>query len=224
MQYRKLTNEEIAAAANEIKASVTAEQWRSFIKSIYGNEASTAIIESTSEYNDEGYSTEISDITVRDSTGRKIGPVPSLWLKVVREGKAAGKDGYRYAHEYDSFHDIDEEEDADDSIRYAAQREIGIESVGTLKIDLNSRAERDLYVATGEQDVVTFISADDWTGAYVNGELATENHSIGESELGYVFIALGVKLEKKTVDDEWLEECGSLPSHIAEIPANKITD
>jgi len=61
---------------------------------------------------------------------------------------------------------------------------------------------------------VAIVLGDDWTGLYVNGHLAAENHSLRPDE---VLKALGFEYAIFSVDQGWLEASGSLPERLADV-------
>lgn len=224
MKFRELTSQEIIDAADEINQTVNREKWRSFIKSIYGEDAVSARIETESQYNDEGYDNVISSIVVRDIHGRRIGPIPVKWIEVATEGKRNSKFAYRYFNEKRAAEQLEEDfEDFEDDVRRAARYEVGVESLGTINIALNEPPKRKFYELVEGNDTVMFLSADDWFGVYVNGVLCGQNHTIRGVEWKYIFEKLGCKFEWNSIDDEWLENQGHLPDQLSEIPSSKIT-
>ncbi len=54
---------------------------------------------------------------------------------------------------------------------------------------------------------VVLVDYDDWQGLYIDGELVLQDHRLKLSE---VLSALGIKLETKWADGEWLESRRSL--------------
>ncbi len=63
------------------------------------------------------------------------------------------------------------------------------------------------------------LTADDWEGLFIDGKLVTEGHSIPLYEFCEV---LGIKVDFKEVDDEYMCEMGSFPQNLDEIPEDKI--
>ena len=55
---------------------------------------------------------------------------------------------------------------------------------------------------------------DDWEGLYVDGELATEGHQLIIEDLADV---LGIEIEDKYANIDWLEERGSLPNKLEDV-------
>jgi len=69
---------------------------------------------------------------------------------------------------------------------------------------------------------IVFVAGEDWQGVYVNGELATENHSVMRYyEMEPVFrLIAGVELSRipqTSALDEYLYENGSLPDTLDEL-------
>ena len=221
-KYREVTQQEIAEMAAEMKAMemkamATREQWRAFIEAIYGDEAAFVFVQTESQYNDEGYDNVVGDIVVRDKNNRRIGPIPANWMKYSNERFEAGKRGFYQVHQ-SAIEDFDEE-DAESEIRYAARFEIGIDLLGAFKLDLNATEQRKLYVREeGKSDVVTFVSADDWFGVYVNGELLDAAHNMRHVSFAEAFGAIGVEFVSKRVDQDWMESQATLPEKFDEIP------
>jgi len=69
-------------------------------------------------------------------------------------------------------------------------------------------------VQTPTEMAVTFVDADDWEGLYIDGKLVVEAHHL---RLQDIFCRLGVKVTFLPVDQEWLEERGSLPTNIEDV-------
>jgi hypothetical protein len=63
------------------------------------------------------------------------------------------------------------------------------------------------------------LTTDDWEGLFIDGKLATEGHSISLYEFCKI---LGIKVDFKEVDDEYMYEMGSFPQNLDEIPEDKI--
>jgi len=61
---------------------------------------------------------------------------------------------------------------------------------------------------------VTLVLGGDWTGLYVNGWLAAENHSLSASD---VLDALSIRYDVVPVDERWLEDNGSLPQRLDDV-------
>ena len=59
---------------------------------------------------------------------------------------------------------------------------------------------------------------DGWEGLYVDGKLACETHSIKASEMLDI---MGIKVNYIEVDQDWLDENGSLPSTLAKVKKSK---
>ena len=63
---------------------------------------------------------------------------------------------------------------------------------------------------------VTLVDADDWEGLYINGQLVEEHHHVRTVD---VLKHLGILCEVIYPDQAWLEERGSLPMNLAEVPS-----
>ena len=60
----------------------------------------------------------------------------------------------------------------------------------------------------------TLISGDDWCGLYKNGKLVTEGHSIKLTDFAKI---IGIDLEVKWINQDWLENRGCLPKELSEV-------
>jgi len=65
---------------------------------------------------------------------------------------------------------------------------------------------------------VTIVLCDDWTGLYVNGRLAVENHFLRPRD---VLEALGFSYVVISADPNWLEASGSLPERLEDVERDK---
>lgn len=63
----------------------------------------------------------------------------------------------------------------------------------------------------------TIVQGSDWVGLYYRGERLIEGHSLS---IGDVLDATGHGYESKEVDQEWLENEGSLPRNLKDIKEN----
>ncbi len=63
------------------------------------------------------------------------------------------------------------------------------------------------------------LQSDDWDGLFIDGKLVTEGHSISLYKFCKI---LGIKVDFKEVDDEYMYEMGSFPENLDEIPEDKI--
>ena len=78
--------------------------------------------------------------------------------------------------------------------------------------------------------VIDLVKADDWQGLYINGVLVEETHCIQtEDLLEYVKLEViksgGIsefEYVVSYVNSEWMEEYGSLPQLIKDIPEEEI--
>jgi hypothetical protein len=61
---------------------------------------------------------------------------------------------------------------------------------------------------------IVIAYGDDWEGLYVDGVLAEEGHSIS---VHHFCKALGIDLEQKAVDTDWLEKGGRLPDRFEDV-------
>lgn len=67
---------------------------------------------------------------------------------------------------------------------------------------------------------VVWAQGDDWNGLFINGKLAMEDHQLHPKSIQAVLKkhnALGVEVEFKEVDMEWMWEVGSFPTDISEV-------
>ena len=67
---------------------------------------------------------------------------------------------------------------------------------------------------------VHLVYGDDWAGAYVNGELIMQNHSLCEIQLLNKVSKFGLPFKLDTsfnVDVEWLHKVGHLPKKIEDV-------
>jgi hypothetical protein len=66
------------------------------------------------------------------------------------------------------------------------------------------------------------LSADDWEGLFIDGELIDEGHEIRRTELVKAmktYSTFDVKFEYFSIEgQEWLEERGSFPMNFCDIP------
>lgn len=65
-----------------------------------------------------------------------------------------------------------------------------------------------------EKDKFLLVTADDWQGLYKNGILITEDHTI---ELQTILKHLGIELEEKECDCNWIHERGNLPDKLKDV-------
>ncbi len=74
IKYRKLTKDEIAGLAAQIKYAdeINLKEIKEFIGKFYPPTAHKVILHYGSEYNDSGYYTRVSDIDVYDVSGVKV--------------------------------------------------------------------------------------------------------------------------------------------------------
>lgn len=71
--------------------------------------------------------------------------------------------------------------------------------------------------------MITCIVADDWEGLYVEGKLKTESHSLNVREV--LSLLVGIKIERVSriyIEQDYMEEIGSLPSLLSDLPKNKL--
>jgi hypothetical protein len=61
---------------------------------------------------------------------------------------------------------------------------------------------------------VVIVGGDDWEGIYIDGKLVREGHSIDSDD---VLEALGIDYVSRGVNQEWLEEMGSLPDNLSDV-------
>ena len=67
---------------------------------------------------------------------------------------------------------------------------------------------------------VVYAQADDWQGLFINSELIMEDHKLKPSDVQAALKendALGVEIEFKDVDLDWMYDVGSFPNNIAEV-------
>ena len=67
---------------------------------------------------------------------------------------------------------------------------------------------------------VVYAQADDWEGLFINGQLITEDHKLKPRDIQSILKdnnALGVEMEFKNVDLDWMYDIGSFPSNIDEV-------
>ena len=62
------------------------------------------------------------------------------------------------------------------------------------------------------------VKGDDWQGLYIDGILMSEDHSISIEDFAEV---VGIKLSKKYVDLDWLEDNGYLPKLLENVVYQK---
>lgn len=72
---------------------------------------------------------------------------------------------------------------------------------------------RRLETETKANEIV-IVNHDDWQGIYVDGKLLMQDHRLRLSD---VLTALGIKLNERWVDGEWLETEGLLPEDLNEV-------
>jgi hypothetical protein len=65
---------------------------------------------------------------------------------------------------------------------------------------------------------INFVNAEDWAGLYIDGKLVLEDHNL---HWGQVLEALGIDYESDTIDEEWMEKWGRLPSKFKEVKLEK---
>lgn len=66
---------------------------------------------------------------------------------------------------------------------------------------------------------VTYVHGDDWCGLYRNGRLSLEGHSLPIGEVMRSIENQGsIHYHEFEVDQTWLENQGSLPSNLGDIP------
>lgn len=72
------------------------------------------------------------------------------------------------------------------------------------------------------------VSGDDWEGLYVGNELYAQGHEIQIEKVFEAFKEYNGKLSgewtSEWVDQEWLEERGSLPTSYTDIPKEVFVD
>lgn len=61
---------------------------------------------------------------------------------------------------------------------------------------------------------LNFVTADDWQGLYIDGNLVLEGHSLS---IKSILDILNIKHHSVEVDDEWMQEEGRLPERIEDI-------
>lgn len=61
---------------------------------------------------------------------------------------------------------------------------------------------------------ITIVSGDDWQGLYVDGKLVDEGHSI---QLDTFARIMGIDLNEKEADFDWLEKEGRMPDNLSEV-------
>lgn len=67
---------------------------------------------------------------------------------------------------------------------------------------------------------VVYAQADDWQGLFINSELIMEDHKLKPSDVQAALKendVLGVEIEFKDVDLDWMYDVGSFPNNIAEV-------
>ena len=65
---------------------------------------------------------------------------------------------------------------------------------------------------------IVLVKGDDWQGLYIDGILMSEDHSISIEDFAEV---VGIKLSKKYVDLDWLEDNGYLPKLLENVVYQK---
>jgi hypothetical protein len=61
---------------------------------------------------------------------------------------------------------------------------------------------------------IKVVSADDWTGLYIDGKLKLENHNLHWDE---ILDAIGVDYESDVIDEDWMEANGRLPENLSDV-------
>ena len=64
---------------------------------------------------------------------------------------------------------------------------------------------------------ISIAMADDWMGAYIDGELVVEGHDLSLYDWKSVLKKFGVELDYRYVDDEWIDASGNLPKSISDV-------
>lgn len=65
---------------------------------------------------------------------------------------------------------------------------------------------------------VALVDVDDWTGLYINGQLAIQNHSLSERHVLEALAKAGaIEFGVAYVDEEWLNDRGDLPESLADV-------
>jgi hypothetical protein len=62
--------------------------------------------------------------------------------------------------------------------------------------------------------MITLVYGNDWIGLYRDGILLDEGHSLSPY---HILTALGLEMEEKTANEDWLEEEGSLPGCLEDV-------
>jgi hypothetical protein len=75
---KEISLEDIRKIIEQQDMNAFAKEWREFTDTFYGPNAYTVKLHVTGEYNDEGYSSNLEDVTVYDRQGKKIKPDPTL--------------------------------------------------------------------------------------------------------------------------------------------------
>lgn len=65
---------------------------------------------------------------------------------------------------------------------------------------------------------VVFVTADDWEGLYIDGQLVTEGHEVRRSELLRI---LGIPHKELNADADWLAERGCFPTQLLDVKLGK---
>ena len=60
----------------------------------------------------------------------------------------------------------------------------------------------------------TYVDGDDWNGLYKDGELIWQGHSLSTYQ---VFKFLGIALDMKAADGDWLYDKGNLPQYLKDV-------
>lgn len=68
---------------------------------------------------------------------------------------------------------------------------------------------------------IKLLRADDWEGLFVDGRLVTEGHSLTAED-----IIRGLKLDYNSgwINQEWMEDHGSFPYDVNDIPDEAYSD
>lgn len=68
-----------------------------------------------------------------------------------------------------------------------------------------------------KEQKITLVKEDSWVGLYIDGELKGQGDERDEMTMEVLAEALGIPIEEKWADADWLSEQGELPEKITDV-------
>lgn len=68
-----------------------------------------------------------------------------------------------------------------------------------------------------KEQKITLVKEDSWVGLYIDGELKGQGDERDEMTMEVLAEALGIPVEEKWADADWLSEQGELPEKLEDV-------